>query len=126
MKLANLVPILSVTDTTRTLEFYRDALNFEVKNTFEPDGKLVWAFLKAGEVELMVEERTSENTQPRKDTSLYFYPDDIEALHASLKTRGYPVSDSRVTFYGMKEFDLEDPDGYHLCFGQETAEPPTD
>ena len=127
MRLTNLVPTLHVADISKTLEFYKDALNFEVKNTYEPEGKLIWAFLKSGNVELMLEEQTTESTQLRKDTntSFYFYPEDVEELHVSLKTRGYPVSDKQVTFYGMKEFALEDPDGLELRFGQETSEPPT-
>ncbi len=126
MKLANLIPILGVADPAKTLEFYRDALNFEVMDTYEPDGKLVWALLKSGDVELMVEGECPETGGRQTGTSLYFYPDDIEGLYDLLRTRGYPVSDRRVTFYGMKEFDLKDPDGYHLCFGQETSEPTTD
>ena len=57
--------------------------------------------------------------------SFYFYPDNVVALHESLKSRGYTVSDLRVTFYQMKEFEMEDPDGYQLWFGQETDESPT-
>jgi hypothetical protein len=29
------------------------------------------------------------------------------------------VGELSTTFYGMKEFRLEDPDGYELCFGQD-------
>lgn len=129
MKLANLIPILGVADVGKTIKFYEDALKFEVKNTYEHEGILVWAFLQSREVELMVEaheEQVSNNShQLEKDTTLYFYPDDVEELHALLKTQGYPVSDRRVTFYGMKEFHLQDPNGYLLCFGQETDESPT-
>ena len=32
----------------------------------------------------------------------------------------------RVTYYGMQEFELRDPDGYWLWFGEDTDEPPTE
>jgi len=49
----------------------------------------------------------------------------VAVLHASLKARGYEPSDLRVTFYDMKEFELEGPDGCRLWFGRQTAETPT-
>jgi uncharacterized glyoxalase superfamily protein PhnB len=55
----------------------------------------------------------------------YSYPEDVAALHAEIKHKGFQVSDLRVTFYGMKEFELRDPDGHILWFGQETDERPT-
>ena len=64
--------------------------------------------------------RSSKNYQ-----IFYFNSDDVEALHAELKGKGLDVTDLRVTVYGMKEFELRDPDDYWLWFGQETDEPPT-
>ena len=52
--------------------------------------------------------------------------DDIgRGLHAEFASRGVPVGDLRVTFYGMKEFEVRDPDDYWLWFGQPTDEAPT-
>ena len=55
----------------------------------------------------------------------YFYPENVVDLHAEVKQKEFQVSDLRVTFYGMKEFEVRDPDGHILWFGQETDEPPT-
>jgi uncharacterized glyoxalase superfamily protein PhnB len=46
-------------------------------------------------------------------------------LHAEAKRKDFQVIDLRVTFYGMKEFEVRDPDGHILWFGQGTDEPPT-
>ncbi len=56
------------------------------------------------------------------DNYFYFYLDDVVALWESIKAQGYAVSDLRVAFYGMKEFDMSDPSGHVLWFGQETDE----
>ena len=54
----------------------------------------------------------------------YFYPDDVQALHAHVVSQGIDATPLHVTFYGMKEFSMQDPDGHMLCFGQETDEEP--
>ena len=59
----------------------------------------------------------------RGATTFYFYPDDVMPLYDSLKAAGIEVSDPFVTFYGMKEIVIHDPDGYCLCFGLPTDEP---
>ncbi|KAB2912201.1 MAG: hypothetical protein F9K29_19985 [Hyphomicrobiaceae bacterium] len=38
--------------------------------------------------------------------------------HAAWKSKGLSVDGLRVTDYGMTEFELRDPDGYWLWFGQ--------
>jgi uncharacterized glyoxalase superfamily protein PhnB len=55
----------------------------------------------------------------------YYYPEDVVALPAEVKRKASPESDLRVTFYGMKEFEVRDPDGHILWFGQGTDEVPT-
>ena len=55
----------------------------------------------------------------------YVNTTDVAALHAEYKGRGVAVSELRVTVYGMKEFEVRDPDDYWLWFGQPTDEPPT-
>ena len=46
-------------------------------------------------------------------------------LRAAWERDGLAVTDLRVTVYGMKEFELRDPDGHWLWFGQATDEAPT-
>jgi hypothetical protein len=56
---------------------------------------------------------------------LYFYPEDVESLDASVRAAGCETSELVVRFYGMKEFEMLDPSGHVLVFGQETDEAPT-
>ena len=129
MQLRNLIPMLSVVDVERTLTFYQDALQFEVLHRYEENGHVQWACVKSGETELMFARcDVAQSVLPlarKEDLVLYFYPDDVESLHATLQAKGYRVSALRQTFYGMKECLLTDPDGYHLSFGQAMAAPPT-
>ena len=138
-KITNLIPMLGVDDVERSRKFYVAALGFKCLNEMEWEGRLSWCLLTPdpdwtcdpsarGEIMLTAVEPSCLNGDPRpgrKGLYFYFQPDNVVALHESLKSRGYTVSDLRVTFYQMKEFEMEDPDGYQLWFGQETDEPPT-
>ena len=129
MTLKELIPLLSVADLKQTTAFYCERLGFRVINTFG-DSEPRWCMLARDEINLMFNqppaEEMAELPQRAKDFQIfYFYPDDVAALHAGWKAAGLEVGDLRVAIYGMKEFDLRDPDGYWLCFGQSTDEAPT-
>jgi len=129
MRLQRLTPMLSVADLGRTIAFYCDELGFQCAQTFG-DPNAVWCHLKRDGVELMFNRppaaEMAELPLRAKDFQIfYFYPDDIVAQHTAWKAKGLPVTDLRVTTYGMKEFELRDPDGYWLWFGQSTTEPAT-
>lgn len=129
MKLTALIPMLSVRDLQKSITFYRDRLGFHVINVFgEPSPK--WCMLGCDAIKLMLNEPPAAemDTLPlyaRNFQVFYFYPDDVAALHDAWRRDGLPVTDLRVTDYGMKEFELRDPDNYWLWFGQESADPPT-
>lgn len=129
MTLKTLIPMLAVVDLKRTIAFYRDQLGFAVINSLgSPDP--VWCMLRRDGVALMFNQPPdcNETTLPRRAKDfqiLYFYPEDVRALHAGWQARGLPVSDLRVTTYGMREFELRDPEGYWLWFGEETTDPAT-
>ena len=50
---------------------------------------------------------------------------DVVGLQARVRARGYETSELMVRFYGLKEFEMTDPEGHMMTFGQETNEPPT-
>lgn len=125
MKLTALTPMLSVSDLKRTIAFYQDRLGFRVDATFGGDAP-VWCTMSRDGVRLMfnqppAEEMTAATPRAKDFQVFYFYPDDVAALHAAWKRDGLPVTDLRVTDYGMKEFELRDPDHYWLWFGQDAG-----
>jgi catechol 2,3-dioxygenase-like lactoylglutathione lyase family enzyme len=127
--LSSLRPMLAVTDLPRTIRFYVENLGFNCSSTFgDPP---VWCELERDGVAIMFNAPPRAHVErdvPRlsKDYQIfYFISSDLPSLHAEFKQRGVQVSDLRVTIYQMKEFEVRDPDGYWLWFGQETDEPPT-
>jgi catechol 2,3-dioxygenase-like lactoylglutathione lyase family enzyme len=121
--------MLAVTDLQRTIAFYTQKLGFHLGDTFgEPP---VWCTLYRDGQEMMFNAPPCDSVVrdvPRssKDYQIFYSNvDDVAALHAEFKSRGVAVTELRVTIYGMKEFEVRDPDDYWLWFGQSTDEPPT-
>jgi len=116
--LRGLVPIAHVTDVARSIDFYRQ-LGFEVRNTLEPDGQLVWAWLHNGKAHLMLSRASQSMASGARDVILYLYAPDVGAYRERLATAGIKVGPIEYPSYMPEgEFGLEDPDGYCLLVGQ--------
>jgi glyoxylase I family protein len=130
MVITAMTPMLGVSDIGRSLLFYRDFLGFTVKSTFGPGGRMTWASLRHGSVELMLSGHHGampgpEAAKAHGDAKLYLYVDDVTGLISRAKERGIKVEGPWVRFYGLKEIQITDPDGYGLVIAQETSEKPT-
>ncbi len=128
MTLTRLIPMLNVSDIDNSIEFYREALGFDVVSPRELVADWRWATIRSGAVELMLSETGSApgmrtSVDPHANTSwpaiFYFYPDDVSTLFAEVIRKGYQSTPLEVTHYGMLEFSVQDPDGHVLSFGQD-------
>ena len=116
--LRGLVPIAHVTDVRRSIDFYRQ-LGFQVRNTLEPDGQLVWAWLDNGSAHLMLSRAGQAMAPDARDVILYLYASDVVAYREHLATTGVKVGPIEYPPYMPEgEFGVEDPDGYCLLIGQ--------
>ena len=117
MTLDRLVPMLSVRDLTRSIEFYL-RLGFELEDRNDDWG---WAKVRQSRCELMLDLDAADDDGAAAShrSVIYLYPHDIAAYHRQARAGGLEVPDLSVTFYGMTEFRLDDPDGNHLWVGQE-------
>ncbi len=126
--LGGFTPLLQVFDVTTSLAFYCDVLGFTVTQRWPEQGPCEWAMLTRAECALMVntayeaDERPSAPDTARSaahsDLTLYFACDDVDAAHTYLRERGLATQGPIVTFYGMKQLHLHDPDGYEVCLQQ--------
>lgn len=134
MQFKSLAPNLMVDDVSQAMAWYRDTLGFEVAATVPDEGApLVWAMLRAGAVTLMLEARGSiEEAFPQfagkpacVTGSLYMDVDDADALYQSIAGKARVLKEPHLTFYGAREFYIEDPSGYALGFASQarTEEP---
>ncbi len=130
VRLNSLIPMLNVSDIEASLAFYREALGFEVVSAPKSVSEWRWATIRSGDAELMLSESDCDiglvkGIDPHHDTRwptiFYFYPDDVEALHAHVRDAGFACTEPETTFYGMREFSMQDPDGHLLTFGQDAG-----
>lgn len=118
MKMTRLIPMLPVRSMPESVRFYNEKLGFEVEKRNDEWG---WAMLRFDECRLMVDQSIHAHPRLPRESILYLYPDDIVEYHTALRTRGLDVPDLTVTFYGLTEFRLDDPDGNRLWIGQDTT-----
>ncbi|MBT2989091.1 MAG: VOC family protein [Candidatus Thiodiazotropha sp. (ex Ctena orbiculata)] len=131
MKLKSLIPMLNVSNIAKSLEFYENALGFQVVSDPKAVEEWRWATIRSGNTELMLSE-TETNIgleapiDPQESTKwpviVYFYPDSVVQLYQHVENCGYLPTPLITTFYGMKEFSIQDPDGHMLSFGEDSIE----
>ena len=118
-------PELAVADPEVTAAFFRDALGFVETNLWgDPPGYLIavrdGAKLHFRRAASPAEIRTNA---PREVWDAYVWCDGIDELAADVQRRGVPLERGPVTQpYGMREFDVLDPDGHVICFGAPTRD----
>jgi catechol 2,3-dioxygenase-like lactoylglutathione lyase family enzyme len=114
MKMNRLIPMLPVKSMAASVEFYQK-LGFSVERRDDGWG---WAMLRFDECRVMVDQSINGRPEASRQSVLYLYPENIEKYHELVCAAGLTVPDLNVTFYGMKEFRIVDPDGNRLWIGQ--------
>lgn len=119
MHFKHLVPLLDVNNIEESIAFYKDALGFTIVDTRVWNGKTEWVLLHGGNVALMLAENGRQITasNPTHQAGMFFfYLEDTQPLYSKLKALGYPLSNVQYSGSRVREFCLEDPDGYILWF----------
>jgi len=120
MKITELRPMLSTEDIAGTINFYVEKLGFTCDAYNEEWG---WATLSIDGISIMLS-RPNEHT-PYENIgftgSFYFTTDDVNSLWEKLKDKATVCYDIEDFPYGMREFAINDNNGYLLQFGQEIA-----
>lgn len=117
MKMTQIIPMLPVKSMPASVDFYCRLLGFEVEKQQDEWG---WAMLRFNDCRLMLDQSINVHPGLFRETVLYLYPDDIAAYHDQIRSRGLAIPDLNVTFYGLTEFRINDPDGNRLWIGQQT------
>ena len=118
MKMNRLIPMLPVRSMPASVNYYCGMLGFEVETRNDGWG---WAMLRFDECRLMLDQSINAHPESPRDAILYLYPDDIVEYHGQVRRNGLAVPELTVTFYGLTEFRIDDPDGNRLWIGQDTT-----
>ena len=124
--LKQLTPVLIVETVEPCIKFWTDRLGFEVTNKVpDPDGKLIFASVQKGPIEIMYQTRASVISEQQSSAgdltghsvALFITVDDLDKIEKSLS--GAPVVKPRHdTFYGRTEIYVKEPGGNTVGFAQ--------
>jgi len=118
MKLNRLIPMLPVRSMPVSVEFYQNMLGFKVEGRNDDWG---WAMLCFDECRLMVDQSINAHPEAPRQFILYLYPDNVVEYHKQVRQNGLSAPELEITFYGLTEFRISDPDGNRLWIGQNTS-----
>lgn len=123
-RVTSLAPQFLVDDLNRAIAYYRDALGFTFGQPwggFYAIGRLDGLELHLKEAPKNRAERKHRRDSEHLDASAGV--DGIEPFYEQCVARGAKIlKPLAATEWGTKDFYVEDPDGYIICFGGRSAE----
>jgi uncharacterized glyoxalase superfamily protein PhnB len=124
--LSRLTPVLVVDEVEPCIQFWIDRFGFTDDSKVPgDDGRLVFAIVKRGDIEVMYQTRASviaerpdsANELTGHSTGLFITTEDLDAVERALD--GVPVVQPRhTTFYGSTEIYVREPGGNTVGFAQ--------
>ena len=135
MKFADVTPNLVVANVERSMAFYRDVLGFAATATVPDAAPFAFAWMQRdgvsvflNSIESVRDEHSELGSRPIGGLATLFIvldADDVaagvDALFTSVSPRARVIMQPKNQFYGMREFGIEDPDGYVIFFAQRIA-----
>ncbi len=115
-KLEVAAPVFPVTDLRRSVDYYRDALLFDVGFEWAdtPEEPIRYAIMQSGNTELHLTVASEAST-----VVAYFFVDNIAAYYEALLDTGANIlGDIQDYPWGMREIEIADPDGNRIVFGE--------
>lgn len=120
-----IAPLFLVPDVVKAAEYYRDHLGFRILNYYGDPPCFV--FVRRLHVEIMLKLATSpEQVRPNGAHDVwdaYIWVDDFERMREELETHGAKiVRITPKTFYNTREIEVDDCNGYRICFAQDVPQ----
>jgi catechol 2,3-dioxygenase-like lactoylglutathione lyase family enzyme len=122
----SIAPYFIVDDVVATADFYRDKLGFHYDRFWgEPPS---FCMVKRGGILIMLSQLEATGAMRPNHLAVgggdawdaYLWVDDADALYLEFKAKGVTIArDLCDQPYGNRDFDVEDCNGYRLCFGHD-------
>ena len=114
-RVSHAATVLPTEDIDRSILFYSDKLGFEV--TFTWQEPVDYAVLKLGGVSIHL--TRTDQSRPTLHTAIYIFVEGINELHEEYTKNGVEFSNPIGNReYGMRDFDVKDPEGNVIGFGE--------
>ena len=125
-RMLGVAPYLLVEDVKTSAQWYRDRLGFDFARLFgEPPS---FAMVKRDGIVIMLKSVAGKKGFVRPNHHIhedacwdaYVWVTGVDALYEEFKARGVRIRRGpEIMLYGNKDFDVEDCNGYILCFGED-------
>jgi len=121
-----IAPYFIVEDVVATANYYRDKLGFTYERFWNDPPS--FCMVKRNGIVIMLAQlertgvvRPNRFVDPEANAwDAYIWIDDADALYAEFKSKGVTIAREPCNqFYGCRDFDIDDCNGYRLCFGQD-------
>jgi uncharacterized glyoxalase superfamily protein PhnB len=120
---------IGITDKVKATAFYRDILGFSLSDVVNAEGTTVAIEAVNGPARIELGEHDYEPDVPMRQLPLgsailFFETDDVTAMRDGIVARGGNPSElSKVNWIKMEMFQIVDPDGHMIWFGQSYQQP---
>ena len=112
-------PVLMSGDYVRSKAFYEQTLKFRVVE--EGGDPPRFGIFERGGAAIFVNAWSGARAPVPDIWDAYLHVSGLERLFEELESAGAPITRSiEDTVYGMREFEVTDPDGNVLCFGEDS------
>ena len=127
MNLQKLTPNLVVRDVASSMDFYCRVLGFQRGGTVPEQAPYVFGIVTSGVVEIFFNDQKAVaeehpglgNRAAGGALTLYIEVEGIEELLATVQRHGVKITmPLKEQFYGMREFGMEDPEGWEITFAE--------
>jgi predicted enzyme related to lactoylglutathione lyase len=123
----SVAPLFIVDDVVATANFYRDKLGFHYDRFWgDPPG---FAMVRRAGVTIMLKQLPAGSMRPNSTVDpegelwdAYIWIENADSLYEEFKSKSVKIArDICDQPYGCRDFDIEDCNGYRLCFGQDIS-----
>ncbi|MBK6485889.1 MAG: VOC family protein [Gemmatimonadetes bacterium] len=122
----SVAPYFLVDDVVASANFYRDKLGFDY-DRFWGEPAAFCMVHRNGVVLMLSQLEATDVVRPNRLADpegsawdAYIWIDDADALHAEYSSKGVTIARQLCDQpYGCRDFDVEDCNGYRLCFGHD-------
>lgn len=118
----HIAPYFIVDDVVATANWYRDRLGFEYDRLWGEPPVFCMVRRHGGVImlsQLVGRARPNHTVDPERGAwDAYIWVEDADALHAEFEAKGVTIArDPCDQEYGCRDFEIDDCNGYRLCFG---------
>ena len=119
--LSHAATILPVSDVAASIVFYVNKLGFDLTFTWqEPPA---YAVVKNGEIGIHLSLKSDNYQVSQEHVHIAIFAHDVDAVYEQCKKNGVNIhAEIGDRDYGMRDFDITDPDGHIIGISQEIAQ----